>query len=68
MVYIIYMINKQKKMTGVNLTASEREIVQSESEKRGLYNFSATLRMIIQEWAKFTRVIPDNDKSGRQDE
>ena len=63
------MINKQKKMTGVNLTASEREIVQAESETRGLYNFSATLRMIIQEWAKFTKIIPDNGKeSGRQDE
>lgn len=55
-------------MTGISLTELERDIVQSESEKRGLYNFSATLRMIIREWVKFTRVIPDNDKSGRQDE
>jgi len=37
-------------MTGISLTEYERAIVQAESERRGLYNFSATLRLIIREW------------------
>ncbi len=39
-------------MTGISLTEHERRIVQAESERRGLYNFSATLRQIIREWAE----------------
>ena len=45
-------------MTGISLTEYERQIVQNESERRGLYNFSATLRQIIREWAE-THQQPD---------
>ena len=44
------MLNKAV-MTGISLTEYERNIVQAESERRGLYNFSSTLRQIIREWA-----------------
>ena len=49
-------------MTGVSLTELEKDIVLEESQKRGLHNFSATLRMIIQEWREFTYPTPDDGK------
>jgi len=39
-----------QKVTGVSLTEHETNIVALESKRRGLFNFSATLRMIIREW------------------
>ena len=53
-------------VTGVSLTELEKDIVLEESQKRGLHNFSATLRMIIREWAKFTRINPDNGNPGEE--
>jgi len=51
--------------TSVALSNYERQIVQSESEKRGLFNFSATLRQIIREWEKMQQVemAINNDKA-----
>lgn len=46
-------------VTGVSLTELEKDIVLEESQKRGLHNFSATLRMIINEWKRLTSP-PDN--------
>jgi len=37
-------------VTGISLTENEKAIVARESERRGLYNFSATIRQIIREW------------------
>ena len=45
-------------VTGVSLTELEKNIVLEESQKRGLYNFSATLRMIINEWKELTAPTP----------
>jgi len=42
-------------MTGISLTEYERAIVAKESQRRGLYNFSATLRQIIREWYEMQR-------------
>ena len=53
-------------VTGVSLTELEKDIVLEESQKRGLHNFSATLRMIIREWANFSRIDPDNGNTGEE--
>jgi len=37
-------------LTGISLTEYERQIVETESQRRALFNFSATLRQIIREW------------------
>lgn len=36
--------------TGISITEFEREIVERESERRALFNFSATLRQLLREW------------------
>ena len=41
------------KVTGISLGTHEVNIVTRESKKRGLYNFSAMVRMIIREWDEF---------------
>ena len=53
-------------VTGVSLTEYEVKIVNHESHKRGLHNFSATLRMIIREWEKFTEIKADNGNTGEE--
>ena len=40
--------------TGISLTQVEADIVQEENLKRGIYSFSATVRMIIREWYEST--------------
>ncbi len=46
--------------TGLSITQVEMDIVREESKKRGINNFSATVRMIIREWYEFTgRQIED---------
>ena len=50
-------------MIGVALYETERAIIQSENERLGLRNFSATLRMIIREWRELTATPPGNDKN-----
>ena len=42
--------NKEHLPTGLSITQVEMDIVKEESEKRGINNFSATVRMIIREW------------------
>lgn len=43
-------MRKGIKVTGVSLTEFEQDIVTEESNRSGLFNFSATLRQIIREW------------------
>jgi len=38
--------------TGISLTDIEARIVNEESERRGINNFSAMARVIIREWAE----------------
>ncbi len=45
---------KEFNPTGISLTQVEADIVQEESSKRGINSFSATVRMIIREWAELT--------------
>ena len=40
--------------TGLSITQVEMDIVREESERRGINNFSATVRMIIREWYELT--------------
>ena len=49
----------------VSLTDNERKIIRDTSVKRGLHNFSAALRMIVNEWKELTSP-PDNGKEGDQ--
>ena len=46
--------NKDHLPTGLSITQVEMDIVREESEKRGINNFSATVRMIIREWYELT--------------
>ena len=46
--------NKEHLPTGLSITQVEMDIVREESEKRGINNFSATVRMIIREWYELT--------------
>ena len=48
------MENKKKDFnpTGISLTDIEARIVNEESERRGVNNFSAMARVIIREWAE----------------
>lgn len=48
------MENKRKDFnpTGISLTKVEAKIVNEESERRGINNFSAMARVIIREWAE----------------
>ena len=51
---------KDPVLTGISLTQVEKDIVLEESKRTGINNVSATLRMIIREWYKFTgRQIED---------
>ena len=54
-------MNDPKIVTGVSLTETERDIVVAESRRRGLHNFSATLRMIIHEWKELTAPTPPDN-------
>ena len=45
-------------VTGVALTESEREIVDEESARLGLYNFSATVRLMIQWYKRNRHLLP----------
>ena len=51
--------------TGLSITQVELDIVEKESSRTGINNFSATIRKIIREWAEFTgRDVGDpKDKS-----
>jgi hypothetical protein len=51
-------MDKAKAPTGISLTDRERDIVVRESERRGLHNFSAMVRMIINEWHELTSPTP----------
>ena len=44
----------------VSLTDNEKKIIRDTSVKRGLHNFSAALRMIVNEWKELTTSPPDN--------
>ncbi len=37
-------------LIGISVTQHEQEIIHRESERRGLFNISATVRLIINEW------------------
>ena len=50
-------------MLGISLYETEMDIVRAENERLGMRNFSATLRMIIREWALFTFRNRGNDKN-----
>ncbi len=52
----------RKVFTGLTLTPYEREIIQKESERRGLYNFSATVRQIIREWEELSNRIKSQEE------
>jgi hypothetical protein len=49
----------------VSLTENERKIVRDTSVKRGLHNFSAALRMIVNEW--YDQHSPTPPENGDQD-
>ena len=51
----------------ISLSDREKTIVNEESQKRGLRNFSAALRVIINEWKELTAPTPpDNGKPGEE--
>lgn len=52
----------------VSLTDNERKIIREESTKRGIYNFSAALRLIVNEWKELTAPsAPDNGNKNSND-
>lgn len=50
--------------TGVALTDREKEILEQESRRRGLYSISGTLRQIIHEWADLTGFVLEKEGQG----
>lgn len=64
------MKNKESRptMTGISLTEHERDIVQEESRRLGLNNFSATLRMIIRAWKELTAPTPPENGNSNEGE
>ena len=43
-------MNSKPYMTGISITDYERNIIEKVSKERGLYNFSAAVRVIVREW------------------
>jgi len=52
-------------MTGISLTPYERNLVLKESERRGLHNFSATIRQLLREWEELSSKDNGKDKENR---
>jgi len=42
-------------MMGISITPKEREIVEQLEKSKGINNFSAALRIIINEWAEYQK-------------
>ena len=61
-------MNKRKAPTGISLTEVERDIVYTESVRRGLHNFSAMVRMIIHEWKDLTAPTPPGNGKDQEEE
>lgn len=58
-------IDKNKTvLTGVRITLNEKEIVDAYMYKTGSLSFSATLRVIIREWAELKAEEDRKDKRG----
>lgn len=50
----------------VSLTEHERKIIRDTSVKRGLHNFSAALRFIVNEWFDDHSPTGENGKDGEE--
>ncbi len=59
-------MDKKPAVTGVSLTEYERELLLRESKRRGLFNLSATLRMILREWEEMKGEQVHITEAGRE--
>ena len=55
--------DKKPWMTGISLTKTEKDIVEDASNRLGLNNFSATLRLIIREWELLVKERKDHERT-----
>ena len=65
---VVFMKNGQSIQMNFSLTERERRIIKKVSVDKGLFNYSAAIRLIISEWAELTNNQPpldgeDNDQS-----